>query len=469
MLTRYGYAIDKGRLDNSTLVDVMRKELTVAPEMENPHPFAPAPKRFKIYGENTKKMYVPRYYAQMKGFPKPSTEELRKGVQPAPRMRFAGALKDATRQPEAAAACEKAFEEHGGGILSLPTGFGKTTVALYLACRLGLKTLIVTHKEFLADQWIERIGQFAPGTTVGRIQADVCDVEGKDFVVGMMQSLSMKDYDASVARGFGLLIIDEVHHVSAPVFSRCLLKFCCPYMLGLSATPHRKDGLFKVIEWCIGPLFFSIQRENQRQVTVQCATYRCERYKKPPPMIRGQTINLARIVNEMCDDASRNDMLLGRVRGFLGEGRTIIVLSDRRAHCEEIARRLGDGVAGLYIGGMSQEALKESESKRVIVATYGLANEGLDIPKLDTLVLSTPKSDVVQSVGRILRENHVGEKKPPLVLDIVDDHGVFYAQFGKRKRFYETAGFHVKRNLNEEDSVVNDEIAGEQPLFMDDP
>lgn len=441
MLTRSGYEVDKSTLQNELLIG-MRKELTVSPMVERPHPFAPPPPKFRLYQETMRRMCVPRYYAELKGFPRGSSERL---APEARTMRFSGTLKDATRQNEAATACEKAFSEHGGGILSLPTGFGKTTVALNLACRLGLKTLVVAHKEFLADQWIERIQQFVPGAKIGRIQADVCDVEDKDFVVGMLQSLSMKDYPPEVFAGMGLLIIDEVHHVSAPVFSRCLLKACCPYMLGLSATPHRKDGLFKVIEWCIGPLCFSVQRENQKQVVIETLTYRCDRYKQPLPSMRGMAINMAKVINDMCADPERNKIIVDRVRECLGAGRQVIVLSDRRGHCEHLTQTLGNSVAGLYIGGSSQETLKKAETKDVILATYSLANEGLDIPKLDTLILATPKSDVVQSVGRILRENHTEQKKPPLVVDIIDDHGVFYAQYNKRKLYYTQAGFVIQR------------------------
>lgn len=454
MLTRSGYVFDKTSVD-PRLIDKIRKDLTVAPIIENAQAFGAYPKRFRIYKESPMRMCIPRQYARELSLP--AATQAFKSVEKRPGMQFNGTLKEATRQPEAVAACMKAFEECGGGLLSLPTGFGKTTVALHIACRMGLKTLVVTHKEFLADQWIERIGQFVPGAKVGRIQGDVCDADNKDFVVGMLQSLSMKDYDPSVFEGFGLLIIDEAHHVSAPVFSKCLLKTCCPYMLGLSATPHRKDGLTKVIEWFMGPIFFMIERENQAGVRVECLTYHCDRYHLPPPLIMGKSINLAKLVNELCEDDERTSLIADTVADLLKQERKIIILSDRRGHCEDLVSRIGEDTASLYIGGMSQEALKEAEQKRVIVATYGLANEGLDIPSLDTLILSTPKSDVIQSVGRILRENHTVKKEAPLVIDVIDAYAVFYAQYNKRKKYYDKAGFEVVRGGGDSEQREEDE------------
>lgn len=463
MLTRSGYVIDKKEVD-PRLLDKMRKDLTVAPVIENPPAFCPFPKKFKVYLESSSKICIPRQYArEQEGLPAAKTSW--KKVEERPALRFTGTLKTQTMQPQAVEACMKCFQEYGGGILSLPTGYGKTTVALHIACKVGLKTLVVTHKEFLADQWIERIHQFVPGTKVGRIQGDISDVESCDIVVGMLQSLSMKDYDPSIFEGFGLLIIDEVHHVSAPVFSKCLLKTCCPYILGLSATPHRKDGLTKVIEWFLGPIFFKIERENQTGVRVECVTYKCERYYLPPPLIRGKSINLAKLVNDLADDVERNCLIAATATALMKKGRKIIILSDRRGHCEKLVQMIGEDRSGLYIGGMSQDELKEAERKDVIIATYGLANEGLDIPKLDTLILSTPKSDVVQSVGRILRENHSVAKMSPLIIDVIDAYSVFYAQFNKRKRYYDQVGFEV---VKEEAECFSEEEEETFAFVVDD-
>jgi len=128
----------------------------------------------------------------------------------------------------------------GHGVLSLPCGYGKTTVSLAIACKLGYRTMIIVHKQFLADQWRERIQQFCPGATIGVVQQDKKEVEC-DFVIAMLQSLSLKEYSFSDFESIGTLIVDEAHHICAKVFSQSLFKMCPKHIYGLSATP-RKEG-----------------------------------------------------------------------------------------------------------------------------------------------------------------------------------------------------------------------------------
>ena len=133
----------------------------------------------------------------------------------------------------------KAAKEVGGGVISVPCGFGKTVLALYLVAALKVKTIVIVHKEFLMDQWKERIEFFLPEARVGKIQGDVVKIEDKDIVIGMLQSISMKDYPDDVFSSFGFVIYDECHHLGAEVFSRSLIKVGCKYTLGLSATLAR--------------------------------------------------------------------------------------------------------------------------------------------------------------------------------------------------------------------------------------
>lgn len=435
-LTRAGYVLSKP----SPLLDRVRRELTVAPERDGEVCRSAS---FRVFAESPTAVYLPRHYAEsVLGLPKGTWKG---GAPKACPMTFKGELKESTRQPEAVAASLDALKNQGGGILSLPTGYGKTTVALYLACQMGLKTLVVTHKEFLMDQWIERIAQFIPDARVGKIQQDVCDVD-KDIVVAMIHSICLKDY-GNVFRDFGLLILDEVHHVSAPMFSRCMFKALCPHVLGLSATPYRKDGLTKVIEWFVGPVFFKVTRTEQRHVRVICTNYACEEYSRPVPLRpRLGTIDMPEIISRLTNDATRNAMIVSRTRSFFRQGRKIMVLSDRRGHCQDLCKQLEDCRAALYLGGMSQDALKNATEAPVIIATFSQANEGLDIPSLNTLVLATPKPDVIQAVGRILREAAGTQvKHSPIVFDIIDQYSVFFAQFNKRRAWYTSSGFEVIR------------------------
>ena len=107
-------------------------------------------------------------------------------------------------------------------------------------------------------QWYDRIGEFIPDAKIGKIQQDTIDIEGKDIVLAMVQSLSMKEYPEDTFESFGLVIFDECHHLGAEVFSKCMAKVQSKYMLGLSATPNRKDGLRKVFEWYIGDIAYML-------------------------------------------------------------------------------------------------------------------------------------------------------------------------------------------------------------------
>jgi superfamily II DNA or RNA helicase len=135
----------------------------------------------------------------------------------APGINFVGKLREATKQPEAFQAGIKAFKEVGGGVLSLPCGFGKTTVALALAAHLKVRTMIVVHKEFLANQWVEKIQEFCPGATIGRVQGPEFDIE-KDFVIALIQTMCQREHPSKAFDSFGLLIVDEAHRSAHPPF-----------------------------------------------------------------------------------------------------------------------------------------------------------------------------------------------------------------------------------------------------------
>ena len=195
----------------------------------------------------------------------------------------------------------EAAEERGGGVISVPCGFGKTVLALYSVAALKVKTIVIVHKEFLMDQWKERIEFFLPDAKVGKIQGDVVKIEDKDIVIGMLQSISMKDYPDEVFNSFGFVIYDECHHLGAEVFSRSLIKVGCKYTLGLSATPKRADGLTKVFEWFLGDTVFSIKQREQEEVKVKLIKYYNEddEYSDIKTNFKGQ-INMPIMITNIC-------------------------------------------------------------------------------------------------------------------------------------------------------------------------
>ena len=415
----------------------VKKELTVRPIVNAD--FGQAPPSFKVFRKSKSGLCVPRFYGEQKfGTPKEDNRP-----EPAKiKIKFNGKLRDETFQNTA---LSKAIEA-GHGVLSLPCGFGKTTVSLAIACKLGYRTMIVVHKEFLANQWRERIQQFCPGATIGMVQQNKKETNC-DFVIAMLQSLSLKEYSFGDFDSIGTLIVDEAHHICAKVFSQSLFKMCPKHIYGLSATPNRKDGLTKVLHWFMGPTFFSVERENQEQVDVFPLEFKCDRYEDPPPCTRFGKLSLATMVTEVTEIPERNRLILSTIKDLSKTTRQILVLSDRRFHCEYLHEKFKT-TSGLYMGGMKEADLAASSKKQIIFATFSQAHEGLDIPTLDTVILATPKSDIIQSIGRIMRET-TGKKNNPRIYDVVDQWSVFFAMYNKRLRVYKQGGFNISGQSSE--------------------
>lgn len=511
-----------------------------------------------------------------------------------------------------------------------------TVMALNIISQLKKKTLVIVHKEFLMNQWIERIQQFLPTARIGKIQGPIVDIENKDIVLGMLQSLSMKEYPASTFASFGLTISDECfpagtkvltdlgfinietlrekvnkvniisynhatnmyemkalthwfekpsntcieitymvkktkgfyasmrqnesangytnnenmnyvysdtnadmytdvdtdaddehatqhtiqcthkhrvylcnqdkyvyaetlkkgdtflglhyqqyeityikhlknttplydievkdnhnffvssttsdsilvhncHHISAEVFCRSLFKVVTKYMLGLSATMNRKDGLTKVFKYFIGNVAYKEKREGDNSVQVQIINYSHadKEYSETVYNFKGQ-VHYAIMIRNLCEFNHRTEFILKVLQNILSSNMNeqIMII----AHNKSILKYIHDAIehrniatVGYYVGGMKETALKETESKQVVIATYAMAEEALDIKTLSCLIMATPKTDVTQAVGRILRMKHTR----PLVVDIVDQHGIFQRQSIKRLQFYKKCKYTI--------------------------
>lgn len=336
-----------------------------------------------------------------------------------------------------------------------------TVMALNIMSKLKVKTLVIVHKEFLLNQWIERIEQFLPHAKVGKIQGKLIDTDGKDIVIGMLQSLSMKTYEKDTFSCFGLTVIDECHHISAEVFSRSLFKIVSPYMLGLSATMERKDQLTFVFKMFLGEVVYQEKREGTDEVEVRCLTYEPigdEEFSRVEYNFKGQT-HYSKMIKKLCEYRHRTDFIVKVVEDTMTEGddqgekRQLMILAHNKSILHDLEKELKnlyeDGTfntssaktIGYYVGGMKDVDLKETEKKDIILATYAMAEEALDIKSLSALLLATPKTDVTQAVGRILRIKH----KYPLVIDIVDEHDIFKRQWTKRKRYYSKCNYTIKQ------------------------
>ena len=465
-LGKKGYTIFKNEI-NSEEEQKLLKDLTVKPFI--PKSIIPASK-FPVYRESTKKYYIPRFYGVEKyGNPKRSEISMGDKIN----INFKGDLRD--YQDNIVDKYVKYVNEIGGGLLEIDTGLGKTVIALNILTKINVKALIIVHKEFLMNQWIERIEQFIPEARVGKIQGSKIDIEDKDIVIGMLQSISMKDYDCDVFNSFGITVIDEVHHMGAEVFSQALYKVVTRYMLGLSATMDRKDGLTSVFKMFIGPIVHTEKRKQENNnVLVRRIDYRVDdaEFNEIKHNFRGD-VCYSSMIGKLCAYNRRSEFIINLTKALFKENKNqqILILG----HNKNLLKYLYDSfthykveTVGYYLGGMKQEHLKQSEEKKIIIATYQMASEGLDIKSLTTLLMVTPKSDVVQCVGRILRSKH----ENPMVIDIVDQHDLFKRQFYKRKKFYNEQKYLIENTSNiklEENDfsfkhkIVNDEEIDDNP------
>ena len=436
-LSHHGYGIPKSGL-SQTDIDRIRLELTVSPSVHRDFQTTNDRRQFPLYLESSKKIYVPKHYG-IAHFGVPSHTKIPNGRDID--VKFNGTLREEQKEPVASflKACDDPTRM--GGILNLPCAFGKTAIAVYTICTLAKKTLVIVHKEFLVDQWRERISAFAPTAKVGIIKGKCIDVEGADIVIGLLQSLSMKEYPQKLFEEFGFVVVDEIHRTGAEVFSRALVKVNFRYALGLSATIQRKDGLSKVFMWYIGGIVYKVSKRSD-SVNVQQLKYECDDLEYcRVEMSRNNTLNMSKMINNICNHALRTRFIVQTLECILSHEpvRKVLILSDRRGHLESIARHLTDfGLKdwGFYYGGMKQDDLKKSEGCSIILGTFQMSQEGLDIKGLDTLILASPKSDIVQATGRILRDKPEDRKHIPLIVDIVDDFSVFALQSKKRSTYY---------------------------------
>lgn len=340
-----------------------------------------------------------------------------------------------------------------GGILQSKAGSGKTRVGIALACALGKKTLWLTHTNELLNQSYNVAAEFIDKKLLGKITAGKMQIaDGITFAT--VQTLSKADLNA-LRYEWDMIVVDECHRASmsvtrATMFSKVLNNLAARYKYGLSATLHRSDGLIKCTYALIGGVAYSVPDSAVHTMQV-----RIERKDTGVKISRAcldtdGTLVYAKLINYLAEHKRRNLIISDDLFKLSEQGHSIILLSDRVEHLNELYRLLpteqqNDAVIlhGKVKKADREQALEEMRTKKkhILLATYQLAKEGLDVPCLDRLLLATPVKDyaiVVQSVGRIAR---VCEGKcEPVVYDYVDDIGFLEGMWKKRCTSYRKDG-----------------------------
>ena len=532
---------------------ILKKELSIKEqfalkEMLMVKPYVPGSpvqvqKTFPAYRESDKKLYLPRYFGE-ELFGPAKIIKITEGDDID--LKFEGTLRD-YQEPVVNKFIDYVKNETTlGGLLELPCAWGKTSASLYVCSQLQKKTLVIVHKEFLMNQWIERIKQFIPTAKIGKIQGKIIDIEGKDIVICMLQSLVIKEYPSTLFDCFGFTIIDEVHHISSETFSNALFKIVTKYMLGLSATMIRKDGTTKVFKMFLGEVVHKVERKDENNVQVRAITFKTndEEFNETVLDWKGNP-QISTMISKLCSYNNRTEFIIKILTDFIEvdniekniieshkkemnlknpecqiclENKNYLIKNtccDTIQYClpcvqeiesiAEIPVFIGldkDGKelykknipkcpncrkrfkyeqnyienpyvkpleqlqtlilshnlnvlhyiynkivcknivsVGYYVGGMKECELKKSEKKQVVLASFSMASEALDIPSLNAEFLITPKTDIVQSVGRILRAKHAFSS--PIIYDIKDNHNVFQKQWLKRKTYYKKQNYNI--------------------------
>lgn len=353
------------------------------------------------------------------------------------------------------------FRTHRTFCATAPTGSGKTVCALHATARLGRKTLILVHLSRLMDQWVEEIKDKLgiPEERIGIQQGERCEFEGKDYVVGMLQSLNQRPYQNAFYRSFGTVVFDEVHKIGTAYFAPACGMFAARYKLGLSATMKRRDGGDKVFFHHLGDIKVTSDAEAM-PMKVYTLAYRNDHYRHP---LKSE-MDHGKVIYALVRDETRNRLIARTVKRFYDTGRNALIVSDNVDHLQTLitlAEELGvpRSAMGQYTSAVHtregktvkkrpQKAAALSyvkENSRLIFATYGMITEGIDIPRLDAGIDASPRSLATQLVGRI-RRPMPGKKEPVWITLLDDDCPLALKYYKSRVRDYLASNAEVVTN-----------------------
>lgn len=362
-------------------------------------------------------------------------------------VEFGGQLTEVQQQ------ASSALLAHETGVFVAPPGTGKTVVGIEVIAERARSTLVLVHRTPLLDQWRAQLALFLDlkPSEIGQIGGGKFRPNGR-LDVAMLQSLVRREDVAALVADYGHVVVDECHHVPAVSFERVMQEVRARYVTGLTATPQRRDGHQPIIEFQLGPVLFAIDPRStaaghvfDHRLVVKETAFRLPEWATP---------GIQEIYGVLAADPSRNAMILDDVGHALAEGRSPVLLTERRDHLEYFAERLQDRVRHLVIlrGGMSAKLRREvseqlasipAGEERLLLATGRFLGEGFDDARLDTLFLALPvswKGTLVQYAGRLHRQSH--GKSEVRIYDYVDRYVPMLARmFERRMKGYRSMGY----------------------------
>lgn len=322
-----------------------------------------------------------------------------------------------------------------GALLCMPCGYGKTRVAIAVAQSIGVKTLVLVATKFLAKQFESAIRKIFPTDDfkTGWLKKEKSEIPPVQIVFSTLQAIHKRKYQPEYLKDFGLVIVDEAHHVAADTYFSALCSLPMARFLGLTATPVRSDGRSSLVIHTCGPIAYECHAPLYSTLIVNCISY-MQSETTLPPILRNPYKNITQRMQALVtlsNLGNRNRELVTHiVRLATSKTRNstgILVLGKLHSHLEKLAdaTRLGlvsrenNSKIGFFTGRETTSGREYSSTEcKIIFATYDMAKEGLDIPRLDTLVLSSPAESLIQCLGRIMRD--FPGKSFPLVIEAND-------------------------------------------------
>lgn len=470
-LNHKGFHINKNILSTNE-IEKIKEELTITPKSMNNEDMD----SYDLFTETENYLIVPKLY----GIKKYKYEDKLK-ITPID-VNFICKMRE--KQIEVSNILMNYLNESNNALLNVKCGFGKSNVALYIISLLKVKTLIIVNKSCLMEQWKNRILECykIEPERIGIIKQDKIEIEGRDIVIGMVQSISLREYNDEIFKNFSLIIYDEYHHYSSPCFAKRLFRLVGKYTLGLSATPFRLDKTSSY-DYFIGTVdtayrelininhfvdvkIIKYKSDDEKHKLEIPFSFRNHKYEVSIPL----SINNLIEVNERCNFIVK--MIIEIIKKY--DQRKILIIGGRINFLELLKNKVDRALnklieknildndeikTFLYIGKMKTHERTEAENMcDILFASQQIASEGLDIPRLNTIILTTPQKNVEQVTGRIMRTilETYDQEINPLIIDIVDQLGAFINQGYHRLRYYKQNKYNYSQyNILEQKLIKN--------------
>jgi len=341
---------------------------------------------------------------------------------------------------------------HETGVLCAPTAFGKTITAAAMIARRNVNTLILVHRSELLRQWQEQLGVFldVDKGDIGAIGGGKSTLKGK-IDIALMQTISRQGDVKPLVENYGLVIVDECHHVGAVSFEAILKRIKAKYVFGLTATPIRRDGKQPIIFMGIGPVRYTASRPTGAPQDLEVRPrLTATRIDMPPDS------GIQDVFRYLVNDENRTKLIASEIIDSFKQGRKVLVLTERTDHLDSIFSLIHTSVPALFVlhgritkkqraATITELDSMASNAPRVVIATGKLVGEGFDHPPLDTLIMTMPvswKGTLQQYAGRLHRE--CVEKTSVRIIDFLDvDHPALLRMWEKRKRGYLSMGYRI--------------------------